>query len=357
MLFGIYEATTFWPNCPIFDTNERGFRKIEKPFSPSVAKVREVKFLKALPIVLVFLGFSLIPNVDAETIKQTMEGGMDVQISFPDSVVVDRVFSVSVLVQNNGWEDKQDVIFSFNSDDSIIALDKSKIIIEKISAGGSYGETIDFQIKSDSSLGDHFLNLDYSQVLLANNKEPQAPTSTSIALPIVVKEQPKVTIHTITPESIFTNAEFPIIVEIISEDTDLNDVSLQIIPPKDIEFRGETMHTFSSIQKEVPVSVTSRIITPSQEINTEYKIPFQIIVIYTDDVNEEKSDSKTFSLVMRPRTFMELTTDGGIWIGDFFIAPYVSLGTIIGIPAGATISLLIRRSQKTKKRKKKAKTK
>ncbi len=60
---------------------------------------------------------------------------------------------------------------------------------------------------------------------------------------------------------------------------------------------------------------------------------------------------------MRPRTFMELTTDGGIWIGDFFIAPYVSLGTIIGIPAGATISLLIRRSQKTKKRKKKAKTK
>ncbi len=58
---------------------------------------------------------------------------------------------------------------------------------------------------------------------------------------------------------------------------------------------------------------------------------------------------------MRPRTFMELTTDGGIWIGDFFIAPYVSLGTVIGIPAGAAISLLIRRSQKTKKRKRKTK--
>lgn len=42
---------------------------------------------------------------------------------------------------------------------------------------------------------------------------------------------------------------------------------------------------------------------------------------------------------------MELTTDGGIWIGDFFIAPYVSLGTIIGIPAGTIISLLIRKNQ------------
>lgn len=314
-----------------------------------------MKILKAFPLVLVFLGLSLLPSVEAETIKQTMEAGMDIQISFPDTVVIDRTFSVSVLVENNGWEDKQDVVFAFNPDDAIVSLDKTKIVIEKISAGGSYGETINFQIRSDASLGDHFLNLDYSQVLLANNEEPQKPTSTSIALPIIVKEQPKVTIHTITPESIFTNAEFPITVEITSEDSDLKDVSLQIMPPRDIEFRGETLHTFSSIQKGVPVSVTSRIITPPQEINTEYNIPFQIIVSYTDDVDEEKSDSKTFSLVMRPRTFMELTTDGGVWIGDFFIAPYVSLGTIIGIPAGATISLLIRRSQKTKKRKKKTK--
>ena len=53
---------------------------------------------------------------------------------------------------------------------------------------------------------------------------------------------------------------------------------------------------------------------------------------------------------------MELTTDGGIWIGDFFIAPYVSLGTIIGIPAGTIISLLIRRNQNSgKKRAKKKK--
>jgi len=121
------------------------------------------------------------------------------------------------------------------------------------------------------------------------------------------------------------------------------------VPPKDIDFRGETLHTFSSIQQNVPISVTSRIITPSQEISTQYKVPFQVMVTYTDDVGQEKTDSKTISLVMRPRTFMELTTDGGIWIGDFFIAPYVSLGTIIAIPAGTIISLAIRRKYYDKK--------
>lgn len=292
---------------------------------------------------------AIIPSVDAAIIKLTMEGSMDIQITHPDSAIIDRTILISFLVENNGWEDKQDVIFVFSPDDVIIPIDDNEIQIDKISAGGSYGETVDFRILSDASPGSHFVNLEYSQVLLANNEEPQPPTHANIAIPILLKEQPKVTIHTVTPESLFTNAEFPFTVEIISEDIDINDVKLEIVPPKDIDFRGETLHTFSSIQQNVPISVTSRIITPSQEISTQYKVPFQVMVTYTDDVGQEKTDSKTISLVMRPRTFMELTTDGGIWIGDFFIAPYVSLGTIIAIPAGTIISLAIRRKYYDKK--------
>ena len=295
------------------------------------------------------LMIAIIPSVDAAIIKLTMEGSMDIQITHPDSAIIDRTILISFLVENNGWEDKQDVIFVFSSDDVIIPIDNNEIQIDKISAGGSYGETVDFRILSDASPGTHFVNLEYSQVLLANNEEPQPPTHANIAIPILLKEQPRVTIHTVTPESLFTNAEFPFTIEIISEDIDINDVKLEIVPPKDIDFRGETLHTFSSIQQNVPLSVTSRIITPSQEISTQYKVPFQVMVTYTDDVGQEKTDSKTISLVMRPRTFMELTTDGGIWIGDFFIAPYVSLGTIIAIPAGAIISLAIRRKYYDKK--------
>ena len=157
-------------------------------------------------------------------------------------------------------------------------------------------------------------------------------------------------IYTKMPESIFSNAEFPIDVEVISEDMDITDVSIKIIPPNDIEFRGEMLHTFSKIEKNTPVGITSQIITPVEEVNTEHKLPFEIIVTYTDDVGVEKEDSQTVSVVLRPRTFMELTTDGGIWIGNFFIAPYISLGTIIGIPAGAIISLLIRRNQNSSKK-------
>ncbi|WP_316506766.1 hypothetical protein [Nitrosopumilus sp.] len=306
------------------------------------------------PVLIGF--FILLPNVHAETITQNLEGGMNVEITYPEEAIVGRHGIVSILVQNNGWEDKQDISFIFSSQDNTLITETSNsITIDKLSQGGSYGGNVEFLIPKETSSGIHFLNLKYSHILVANNETPQPAIFHDIAIPITIKDNVSVLISTKTPESIFANAEFPIEVELVPEDITISDVSIKIIPPKDIEFRGETLHTFSTIEKNTPIRITSQIITPNKEVNIEHKLPFEIIVGYTDDVGAEKTESQTVSVVLRPRTFMELTTDGGIWLGEFFIAPYVSLGTIIGIPAGALISLLIRRNQNAGKKHRKKK--
>ena len=94
-------------------------------------------------------------------------------------------------------------------------------------------------------------------------------------------------------------------------------------------------------------------ITPTY-VSTEHTIPIKVMVNYTDDLGDEKSDSWSVPLLLRPKTFLEITNDGGIWVGDFFIAPYVSIGTIVGIPAGTIFSLLLRRAVEKRKKKKKA---
>ena len=301
--------------------------------------------------------FVLLPEIYAEIITQNLEGGMDIQITYPEEIVVGREGIISILVKNNGWENKENISFEFSlSTISALIIEPSdRITLDRLAEGGSYGENISLKIPNDASLGVYFLNLKYSHVLVANNEVPRSPFFHDIAIPISIKEDPSVTIHTKMPESIFSSAEFPIEIEVLSKDIDIANVRIKIIPPKDIEFRGETLHSFSKIEKNMAVGITSRIITPIDEVKAEYKLPFQIIVTYTDDVGLNKEDSQTVSVVLRPRTFMELTTDGGIWIGSFFIAPYVSLGTIIGIPAGAMISLLIRKKQDSSKKRPKKK--
>jgi len=300
--------------------------------------------------IIVFGFCTLIPSVYAEMVTQTMEGSMDLEITYPESVMIGRTFSISIHLQNNGWENKQDISFNISNPDSAFKpLGDEKIIIGELTTTSSFGTTLDYHVANNVNVGTHFLNISYSQVLVSNNIEPMVPTKSNIALPIIVEKEPIVRIETITPESIFANTEFPFEVSITSDDIDLSDLSVQIIIPQDIEIRGDTSYSVSLLEKSIPYTINAELITPTTDIITEYTIPVKVIVSYTDDLGNEKSESQSVPLLLRPKTFMEITNDGGIWIGDFFIAPYVSIGTIVAIPAGTIFSLLIRRAQNKRK--------
>ena len=301
--------------------------------------------------------FSLFPllffassgHAYSETVKLSQDGGMEIEIVHPDSVLNERTFSISFLIQNNGWESKQNIILKLtNPDDAFTPVAEETIRIEELTSSSSFGTTLDYVVHKNATEGTHFINIDYSQILLSNNVDPMPQTQMNIAIPIEVLNRPEIVIETITPESIFAKSEFSIQATITSSDIDLEDITLEIIAP-DIEFRGDTFYKLSSLEKQTPYTISAELITPVENVTTEYTIPVKVILTYTDDLGETNTSTQSMPLLLRPKTFMELTNDGGIWIGDFFIAPYVSIGTIVGIPAGTILSLIIRRSQNKKK--------
>ena len=319
--------------------------------------VNAITCMKSL-FVFLALAFmiSVIPYSYAETLRQSMEGGMDLEITYPDSVMNERMFSIAILLQNNGWENKQDISFTLsNPDGAFISHGENTIIIDELTTTSSFGTTIDYQVSKTANEGSHFLNIDYTQILVSNNVDPMEPTQTNIALPITIFGEPVVVIQTVTPESIFSNSEFTFETTVLSEDIDLKDVTVQIITPDDIEFRGDTSYVISLLEKQEPYTVTAEMITPTKDVTMEHTIPVKVLVSYTDDLGEENTETQSVPLLLRPKMFMEITNDWGIWIGDFFIAPYVSVGTIVGIPAGTILSLLIRNAQNKKKKQTKSK--
>ena len=306
-----------------------------------------------LVLIGILVSFGYAVSADAATIKQTMDGAVDLAIEYPDSVIAGRDFTITVFVQNNGWEDKQAVSFGVDSQSPSVVAKNQTVFIERLSKSGSFGGTLEFSTAQESELGTLYLNGLYSHILLSNNETPQPEFSKNIAIPILVKATPEIQLNTITPSSIFPNAEFPFDIEIISKDAALKDVSVRIVEPPGIAIRGQTSYTYSVLEKNNPIFIRTQLVTSPEEITSEHKIPFEVVASYTDDSGEQKTTSKTVSLLLRPRTFMEFTTDGGLWLGGFFLAPYVSIGTIVGIPAGALFSLMIHRLQKRKKSRKK----
>lgn len=293
--------------------------------------------IRLLPACLIL---AAAPLACAETINQSMEGGMELSVTYPDSVIQGQQFPVSVLAENRGWEEKQDVLLEFRSDPQISA--RGPLAVGSISEGGSHGATLNFSASGPPAT--YYINIDYSHILLENNETPRAPFSSDIAVPITVREGPRVTVATSAPESIFEGAEFPFGVN-VTPDSELRDLQIRIVPPDGIEFRGQTQHAVRGVEAGQTVSVDSRILTPAAAVSAESKLPFTVAVSYEDTQGAESSESHTVQITLRPRAFMEITTEGGVWVGGVFIAPYVSLGTLVGIPAGALVTLLVRRKK------------
>lgn len=290
---------------------------------------------RALPLCLLF---AAAPLAYGETLRQSLEGGVELSVTFPDSVVAGERFSVSVLVENRGWEEKRDVLLEFRPDPQI--RPPQSLSVGSVSEGGSHGATLGFS--SSGPPATYYLNIDYSHVLLENNETPRAPFSADIAVPVEVKAGPAVAVATSAPESIFEDAEFPFGVS-ITPDSDIEDLEVRIVPPGRIEFSGKTRHTFSAVQAGQQIDIDSRILAPAMDVASESQLPFAVLLQYRDSRGAEHSDSQTVQITLRPRAFAEITTEGGVWVGGFFIAPYVSLGTIIGVPAGALLTVLLRR--------------
>ena len=122
----------------------------------------------------------------------------------------------------------------------MITNPKDNIVIDRLAEGGSYGVNVDSAVSNNTNPGIYFLNLSYSQILVANNEVRMPETFHDIAISITIKD------------------------------------------------------TFSKIETKTPVKITFQIIISNEEINSEYNFPFEIMIRYTDDMSMEQKIHKLF---------------------------------------------------------------
>lgn len=242
-------------------------------------------------IIILLLGISVLQESFSAT-KTIDDDWIVTTITYPEGIVRGSDFNISFLIKNTGSNERTNATMKMNYQMEVFQLKSEEgYSFEKISSGSSYGRTFSVKNLPNSTLGQHFINIDFSHIDSDNDLH-----GISVALPITIREEPKVLIKTNVQDSIYSNAEFPFEVEIESQGSDIRDVTIKIIPPNEVTFRGQTSHTFSFIEKDIPVTLRADLATADEKtIGYEHYISFQVIVEYTDDTNTERTTSKTNS--------------------------------------------------------------
>ena len=287
-----------------------------------------MKFLPFLFIIVLVVMFFPLTNSDAAIITQTIEGNV-VKINHPDTVVIGEPFSVFVFIENTGLKNISYVELIFTIPDaSVDYISPNASVIRNVPSGSLAERTFKFTALDDAIPETVFLKLSYTQIM---RDEEFQRINEIISIPIlfVTKEQTEVkiaaetdsdaipepaqiTISAVVPEAIFSNEKFPLLVSVTSENVNLNDVTLILVPPKDMNFQGNLTHVFSSMQQNVTATKLFSLFTTAKDNENELAIPFQIIVKHTNDFGVEVVVAKTIPLILKPTVAepeQEITSD------------------------------------------------
>jgi len=284
-------------------------------------------------ILVILFTFSILLMSISEVFADTEISAdyIDTQITHPSGIVRGDDFIISFHLKNSASTQRTNVTISLDFQPEVFRSDSElTFTIDKMAGYGAYGHTLHIESLPNAILGQHFINLQYSHIETDGDLRYY-----NSVLPITIREEPKVLLKIKVQKSIYAEAEFPFEVEIESQGSSLKDVTIEIIPPTEITFRGQTLHTFSSIERDEPITLRADLVTGGQEqVGYEHYIPFQVKVEYMDETETPRSTSKTISVLLRPKSFFELGSEGGFWIGPLYFTPTIGIGTFVGIPIG-----------------------
>ena len=263
-----------------------------------------------------------IQNVEAVEKYVEVSAGNYLTVTYPETVIKNEKFNISFLLSNSYA--RSNLSLSINASNNVFNIeDTHNFLLEELARGSTFGKTITVTTSNDVTAGIHYVNIEYriKENLLSN-----------VAIPINILAEPNITIEMQVQEHIYTNAEFPFTVSIQSDNIVLNNVTIRIIPPKEIEFRGNTVYTISHIDVIKPVEFKSMLVTPSEtELDHEHRIPFQVTVEYVDHNGMLNSKSEVVMVLLRQKNIFEFNSDGGFWLGPIYVAPSISYGVIFSI--------------------------
>ena len=232
--------------------------------------------ISTLCVIICLLSFfTMISPQNALSVENKITSRyLNVYVTQPETVIVNEEFNISFFISSDYSNSATNVTLKIDLPSEIFEYDDEQtFFIEKISARSTYGKTITAVVQENASSGTHYINYDFLHTY-------DEKYSVSNAIPINIIDKPDVSLGIKVQQSIYTAAEFPFVVEVQSYGTDLNNLTITINPPDEIEFRGQTKHTLSNINANQITIFRSILVTPiDAEISYEHYIPFYVTLL------------------------------------------------------------------------------
>lgn len=296
--------------------------------------------------------FILGTCMPAFALQSTMsDPNLQITVEYPETVQPGEKFVMASIIKATS-DQVTNITLSASSPGAYMA--NSTFSLAKIAKDSTFGNNFEMQTRADMPDGTFVVNIQatyYVKGLFDSN--PVKDTFTQ-AFKINAQSSPVLSFDIQSPSNVFSGEPFSIKGTIKNQGATAHDVQV-LAYSQDINLEGNRSVVLSSLEPGKS-SDFEFIVNTSKDLDMPTHATVHINSTYLDSSNKSHSIQDSVSLFARHRGIMEIGDANGIWLGTFFIAPVVGVGTIVSTAIGFFIFLWHFKNKKKAKKNRKAKS-
>lgn len=268
---------------------------------------------------------------------ETIKPGDKFVMSSVIKATSDQISNITITVSSPG-------IYQTNNTSSLAKLAKDS----------TFGNNFEMRIKNDMPDGAFVVNVQATYFIKGLFDANPVKNTFTHAFKINVQSSPILSFDIQAPSNVFSGEPFSIKGTVKNQGASAQDVQI-FVYSQDINLEGKKSLSISSLGSGKS-SDFEFIINAPKDLDIPTHATIHVNGTYMDDSNKTHSVQDSISIFTRHRGMMEIGDANGIWLGTFFIAPVVGVGTIVSSAIGFFIFLWHYRNKKKSKKTKKTKS-
>lgn len=291
----------------------------------------------------------LVPFIPTYAVQNIItDPNIQLSLNYPDVVIQGKEFVLSSVIKST-VDQVSNMTIAITCPE--LQIQQNSFHIDKLAKDSTIGNDFNSTVKNGVPDGSFIANVEIDYFVKGFfDSQPVKHTITQ-TIQFIVASKPSLVLNLQTPSDVFSGEPFPISGTITNQGASAHNLQLSVFS-SELQIAGKKSLAITDL--EAGKSIDFEFVVKTQKnLGDPVNAIIHVNGTYEDNSGRTYSLDNSFNVFARQRGLLEIGDANGIWVGQFFIAPVVGVGTIISSVIGFLIFLWHYKNKKKKRRIKK----
>ena len=280
-----------------------------------------------------------------------LDPNVQVTLDYPDVIRQGDKFVLSSVIKSTA-DQVSNITLTISSPELYTVNNIFKLA--KLAKDSTFGNDFKLNVKNDTPDGEFVANAQVTYFVKGMFDANPVKNLFTQAFHLNTQSKPILTLDVEAPSNVFSGEPFSIKGTIKNHGATAQNIQLKV-SSSDIILEGKKSFSLSNLDSGKN-SDFEFVVNTSKDLDIPTHAIIHVNGTYFDDLNKPYSIEDSVNIFARHRGMLEVGDSNGFWIGTFFIAPVVGVGTIVSSAIGFFIFLWHFKNKKKIKKNKKTKS-